>query len=169
VSRRAALRLPLLALPARAADPAEQVAVLLAALDALSAQASLPDAELAARFDALADRHFDRAAMLGAALGNARRGIGDADWARLQAAFGAHLARGFVLGVRRQGASASRVMGSRPLSGGGRMGRAARPRHRHGVPGRLAAAGPDRRRERRLPFRAARCRVRGAEHHDDGG
>jgi hypothetical protein len=151
VSRRAALRLLLLALPARAADPAEQVAVLLAALDAL------------------ADRHFDRAAMLGAALGNARRGIGDADWARLQAAFGAHLARGFVLGVRRQGASASRVMGSRPLSGGGRMGRAARPRHRHGVPGRLAAAGPDRRRERRLPFRAARCRVRGAEHHDDGG
>lgn len=120
MSRRAALLLPL-ALPARAADAAEQVAALLAALDALSAQASLPDAEVAARFDALAARHFDRAAMLLAALGNVRRGIADADWARLQAAFGAHLAHGFVLGVRRQGASASRVLGSRPLPGGGTL------------------------------------------------
>jgi ABC-type transporter MlaC component len=106
------------AVRAAAIDPASRIAVFLRAVDSLSAQAGLSDAALMQAFRPIAAEHLDVAAMARAALRDQLRTINGADLADYVDAYATHLARAFVLGVRRTGGSVSRVVGQRRLQNG---------------------------------------------------
>ncbi len=114
--RNALVTLGLLCAPALGgpADGAgERISAMLAGLDALSDQAALPDAEIAARFAGIAKASFNRPAMARAALGTASDRLTRDQWAAFLAAYSAHLERAFLRGVREAGASSSSVLASR--------------------------------------------------------
>lgn len=94
------------------------VAQLVTALDGLSAQGHLSDAQLAAGFDALALRHFNVQTMARDTLGTAIEAMPEALWPSFVSAYRRHLQIAFVAGVRRYGASESEVLGSRAAPNG---------------------------------------------------
>lgn len=105
--------------PARASAAAQtSVARLVSALDALSTKTGLPDNVLAARFGDLAARHFDLAVMARDTLGASAGAIPKPLWPKFVGAYRKHLQTAFVAGMRRHGASMSRVLGSRTAPNG---------------------------------------------------
>lgn len=105
--------------PAQANTAAQtSVARLVSALDALSAQPGLSDKVLAARFGDIAARHFDLAVMARDTLGADTGAIPRPLWRKFVSAYGKHLQAAFVSGMRRHGASMSKVLGSRTAPNG---------------------------------------------------
>lgn len=105
--------------PAQANTAAQMsVARLVSALDELSAQPGLSDSALAARFGDLATKHFDIATMARDTLGANADAIPKPLWSKFVSAYRKHLQAAFVTGVRRHGASTSRVLGSRTAPNG---------------------------------------------------
>jgi len=92
------------------------IARLVAALDKLSAQGRLSEPQLMARFDRLAVRYLNIQIMARDALGSGA--IPKTLWADFINAYRRHLQAGFVEGVRRYGASQSKVLGSRTAPNG---------------------------------------------------
>ncbi|MCR9137463.1 MAG: ABC transporter substrate-binding protein [Alphaproteobacteria bacterium] len=88
------------------------------ALDKLSARQDLSDEVLAARFDVLAARHFDLVTMARATLGADVGAISRPLWPKFVSAYRKHLQTAFVTGMRRHGASTSRVLGNRTAPNG---------------------------------------------------
>ncbi|MCP4383162.1 MAG: ABC transporter substrate-binding protein [Hyphomicrobiales bacterium] len=97
----------------QAAEPAEKtVAAMLGQIDWLSAS-GLSEAEMARRFLAIESQYLDRTAMAREALGTYGAKLTGTALADYVNAYRTYLADSFVFGVRKTGASTSRVLGSR--------------------------------------------------------
>lgn len=100
--------------PASAVGAAEKrVAAMMRELDELSAGSDLKDGLLTRRFAEVSGEFLDPAEMARSALGVAAWHLSDRDMQRYLAAYSRHLELSFLRGVRKTGASSSRLLGSR--------------------------------------------------------
>lgn len=90
----------------------KQAVTLMQQLDALSANATLSDAQRTKAFLTLTEAHFDVPVMAANGLPRALRPTGE-DWTRYLVAFRSHLAQAFLQGVRQNGQTRSHILGAR--------------------------------------------------------